>query len=282
MKPAVFDYVRPSSVQDAVSALASDPDAKVIAGGQSLVPLMNFRLASPTLLVDISRLDELDFIEVRDDKLCIGAGVRQREAERSVVAARSCALVAAALRWVGHPQIRNRGTVCGSLAHGDPSSELPAVAVATDAEFIVRNRTGERVIAARDFYLAPFWTALEEGDLLTEVRLPVDTPGIQSSVREYARRSGDFAIAGVAIRGTSGDGTPRASVGAFGVASAPVRMTATERLIESGDYSQSALDDAIATDVPSPTSDGQADGTYRLELLGELVILALADCGGRR
>ncbi len=282
MKPCSFDYVRPQTVAEALTALSSDPDAKVIAGGQSLVPLMNFRLAAPTLLVDIADLDELDFIWIRGDQLCIGARVRQRAVERSTVAASSCGLLGQALRWIGHPQIRNRGTICGSLVHGDPSAELPAVAVATGAEFVVRSVSGERIVAAADFFEAPMWTAVEEGELVTEVRFPLDPPGALSTVREYARRSGDFAIAGIAMRGHVAENPAGVRIAAFGVAHIPIRMTAVETAIAAGQSDSDALERAVHDDIPTPTDDGQADGGYRLDLVRHLLSQALVDCGGPR
>ena len=280
MKPGSFDYIRPQTVADALAALSSDPDAKVIAGGQSLGPLMNFRLAAPTLLVDIGDLDELDFIEIRGEQLRIGARVRQRAVERSRVAADSCGLLGQALRWIGHPQIRNRGTICGSLVHGDPSAELPAVAVATGAELVIRSVSGERIVAASDFFKAPMWTAVEEGELVTEVRIPVDPPRVLSTVREYARRSGDFAIAGIAMRGHIGDDPMGVRVAAFGVAHIPKRMAAVEAAVTAGQSDSEALARAVHEDIPTPTDDGQADGSYRHDLLKHLLARALVDCGG--
>ncbi len=283
MKPAPFHYQRPETLAEALTILAEDPDAKVIAGGQSLVPVMNFRLARPTTLVDISRLEDLDFIDVDKGRLCIGARVRQRAVETSDLVADSCRLLPTALRWVGHPQIRNRGTVCGSLAHGDPASELPAVAVATGAELVATGPGGQRVIPAGKFFLGPLWTELEDGEILTEVRFPVDVPGAESSVQEYARRSGDFAIAGVVVRASlDGPAMEEIAIAAFGVSTTPVRMKAIEEAILAGTNWSADLSDLVAVDVPEPTSDGQADSEYRIQLLEELLRRAITECGGHR
>ncbi len=280
MKPTAFRYERPTTVADAVAILVADPDAKVIAGGQSLVPLMNFRLATPSTLIDLAGIDKLRHVRVEGGKLCVGARVTQREAERSELVRDNFRLLPESLRWVGHVQIRNRGTVCGSLAHGDPASELPAAAVAGDAELVATGPGGQRVIPAADFYVAPLWTSLEDDEILTEVRFPVDGSDARVSVVEYARRSGDFAIAGAAIRAraTSSD-LSDAAIAAFGVDGVPVRMAATEVAVRDG-ADQQGLAEAVATDVPAPTSDGQADGAYRLDLLTELVLRGLDECRG--
>ena len=280
MKPVAFRYERPSTVAAAVAILSDALEAKVVAGGQSLVPMMNFRLATPTTLVDLAGIDELNFIRIDDGKLCIGAGVTQREVEFSESAEQSFRLLPACLRLIGHPQIRNRGTICGSLAHGDPASELPAVALVSGAEMVAAGPNSNRVIAAVDFFRAPLWTALGDDEILTEVRFPVDPPDARVSVQEYARRSGDFAIAGVAIRATaSGHELADAAIAAFGVAGTPIRLAATEAAVSDG-ADRARLAEAVAVDVPEPTTDGQADATYRLDLLTEMVVRGIDECRG--
>ena len=172
MKPPKFQFARATSIDDVVRYLDADESAKVIAGGQSLVALMNFRLATPSLLVDISRVDDLGRIEVTDTHVVIGATVRQRTAETSDDVRAHCALIPQALNHVGHVQIRNRGTVVGSIVHADPASELPAVALALGADLLVSGPGGSRVIAARDFFVAPYWTTLEHGESGSRRTLP--------------------------------------------------------------------------------------------------------------
>ena len=277
MKPSAFNYRRPTTVDEAVHLLEADPDAKVIAGGQSLVPLLNFRLATPSTIVDLAGIDALDHIEVKGQQLCIGARVTQRAAAASDVVRQHFSLLPACIAHIGHQQIRSRGTVCGSIAHGDPSSELPAAAVACGSEMVVVGSSGTRTIPAADFFLAPLWTALAGDEILTEVRFPVDQPDTRVAVREYARRSGDFAIAGVVVHASFDDTLVDPSIVAFGVGSVPVRLAAVEEVVNAGG-DRAQLTDAVAADVPEPTSDGQADGTYRRELLTSLLVDALDDC----
>jgi carbon-monoxide dehydrogenase medium subunit len=173
MKPAAFAYERPGTLGEALEALARHgSDARPLAGGQSLVPMLSLRLARPALLVDLGRLAGLDELVVRNGAVEIGAMVRQRRLERDPLVAQHVPVLAAATRYVGHPSIRNRGTLGGSLAHADPSAEYPAVALAVDAEMVVRSARGERTIPARDFFLGPFTTALAEGELLVAIRFP--------------------------------------------------------------------------------------------------------------
>jgi CO/xanthine dehydrogenase FAD-binding subunit len=200
MKPAPFEYHVPKSLDEALSLLSQHGfDAKVLAGGQSLVPTMNFRLAQPSVLIDINRIAELFYIQPQNGSgLCIGAMTRQREVERSPLVAKLAPLIAETMPHIAHPQIRNRGTIGGSLAHADPSSELPAVMVALDANFLLRKKDGERMVSARDFFIDLFTTALEPDELLTEIQVPLLSPQTGWAFKEIARRHGDYALVGVA------------------------------------------------------------------------------------
>lgn len=200
MKPAPFKYVRPDSVSGAIEALAEGGySAKVLAGGQSLIPAMNFRLAQPSILVDLGSLDELRGISEADDGgLLIGAMTSHRDVERSGLVAERAPLLAEAMPWVAHPQIRNRGTIGGSLAHADPAAELPSVMQALQAVLRVRGPEGERTIPVDDFYWGLFTTALEPDELVTAVEIPATPRNARSAFEEMSRRHGDFALVGVA------------------------------------------------------------------------------------
>lgn len=230
MKPPPFRYAAPTSVAETVQLLVAhaDVEARVLAGGQSLVPLMNFRLAQPGHLIDLRRVEELTRIHMDGDTLVIGAMVRQSGAEHSPEVALGAPLLAEALGYVAHPPIRNSGTVGGSIAHADPAAELPAVVLAMDAELTVVGPDGERTIPAGEFFRGPFTTALRSDEVLTGVRLP-RFDGAHAFV-EFARTHGNFALVGVAVLvALEDDRIARASIALSGVGPTPVRATAAER-----------------------------------------------------
>jgi carbon-monoxide dehydrogenase medium subunit len=249
VKPPPFEYHAPKSVNEAVSMLASLEDAKVLAGGQSLVPLLNFRLARPAHLVDINRIVELERVYERDGGFAIGAVVRQSDAERNQALMKRCPLVPNALRHVAHFVIRNRGTVVGSIAHADPAAELPAVLLALGGQVVARSQRGERVIDAKDLFLGAFETALEPDELVTEAWFP--RFDARSALVEESRRHGDFAMAGVALAGDR--------MALFGVAPTPV-----------------LADPADPTRGLNPSGDLEATPEFRLHLVRVLVERALA------
>ena len=235
MKPARFDYARPETLADAVKLLAgAGGDAKVIAGGQSLMPMLAFRLAAPKLLVDIGRLPDLKQIDVSPEGIELGALVRWRDIEDSETLARAHPLLADAVRHVAHYQIRNRGTVGGSLAHADPAAEMPGIALTCDATIRVMGSGGERTIGAADFFTGPLTTALSSDEVIVSVRLPPWKLQRRWAFKEFARRRGDFALAGVALfYDTDADGRALAPhIGAIGVSSTPVRLQACEAALE--------------------------------------------------
>jgi CO/xanthine dehydrogenase FAD-binding subunit len=226
VKPAAFRYFAPPSLDQALELLAEHGDqAKVLAGGQSLVPAMNFRLAQPAVLVDLNRVAELAYVEADGaGALRVGAMTRQRAVERSAEVARAAPLLRQAMPFIAHPQIRNRGTVGGSLAHADPAAELPAVALALDARFLLRRHGGERWVAAKDFYTGLFATALEPDEILSEISFQSPAERTGWSFHEVSRRHGDFALAGCAA-GVTLDPDGRcagARVVFFGVGEAPI------------------------------------------------------------
>ena len=275
MKPAAFDYYRPATVEDAVAALGTSETAKVLAGGQSLIPAMNFRLAQPDLLVDIGGVEDLDRLEVGTEGVMIGASVTQSRVMSSDEVAGAVPGLRRALRHVAHLQIRNRGTVCGSLAHADPAAELPALAIACGATMFIRGPAGERTVDAGDFFLGPFWTDLAHGEIITGVHFPSEPAGTVTFLDELAWRSGDFAITGLAAALDTRDGTVSAArMVSFGVSGVASRMTGAEQAVlgfAAGDDG-SDLYEAAYEDAADAVDDVHATGEYRREALGALAV----------
>jgi len=281
VKPPPVKYARAGSVQEAVALLAEHGgDAKVLAGGQSLVPLMSFRLARPEILVDINRVDELSYIRQVGGSLEIGAMTRQRDVELSDVVAGAVPLLPLALHHVGHVTNRNRGTVGGSIAHADPASELPALVTGLAGELVIVGPDGARTVAAEDFFAGPFTTAIDEGELLAAVRLPQLPAGTGVAVEELARRHGDFAVVAVmAAVHLAADGTvDLVRLAASGVDSVPVRLHAAEAVLAGAASTAETIAAAAATVADSihPTDDVHAPATYRREMAGLLVERAVA------
>jgi carbon-monoxide dehydrogenase medium subunit len=281
MKPPRFTYHAPTAVEEATSLLADlHEDAKVLAGGQSLIPLLSFRLAAPEHLIDINRLPGLDQVERTGNAWRIGALVRQRTVERSAELAAAVPLLAQALASVAHPQVRNRGTICGSLAHGDSSAELPAVMTALDARMTLMSAGGTRQVAADDFFQFHLTTAIGPDELLTAVEFDSPVPGTYAAFEEFALRRGDFALAGVAATATfAADGRiKQCRVVAAGVAPTPLRLAAVEELLTGSELSASVLaaaQEAAHREV-TPMGDSRADSDYRRHLLSVLVRRALS------
>lgn len=275
MKPPPFHYARPEHLNGVLRLLAEhDGGARVLAGGQSLIPLLNFRLARPEVLVDIAMVEELSRLTIEDGVLRVGASVTQRAAETSDEVARHCPLLSKALPLVGHLQNRARGTVVGSIAHADPSAELPAVALALDATMVVRSASGERIIPAGEFFLGPFTTALDPDEMLVEVRFPAGATA-RTAIKEIAPRSGDFAIAGVAGRlTTDGHGQVReVALALFGVGGLPQRLHEVERLLEGEDVTPEMLIEVAhitRATARAGSEDVHADAAYRVRVAGEL------------
>jgi CO/xanthine dehydrogenase FAD-binding subunit len=229
VKPPRFDYRAPASVEEALPLLGLD--ISVLAGGQSLVPLLNLRLAQPELVVDINGIAELDYIRADDGPLRIGAMTRQVALERSELVRRRWPLLYEAVRLVGHPQIRSRGTVGGSVAHADPAGELPVALTALDARFHLRSSAGARVLGASELFLGPLYTAREPDELLVEIEVPQQPEGTGSGFAEYARTHGDFATAGAAAVLAPGG---HAGIALLGAGPIPTRAEAAERALADG------------------------------------------------
>lgn len=276
MKPARFEYDAPSTMADAVAMMAEHGgEAKVLAGGQSLVPMMSLRLATPARLVDINKVAELQTIDRVDGSLRVGAGVRQSAAEHDPMVATEVPLLARALPLIGHFQIRNRGTVGGSIAHADPASELPAVALALDATMEVAGAVGRRDVPASEFFESTWTTTMAADELLCAVRFPVWGGPSGFAVVEIARRSGDFALVGAACGVTvDGDTVTRAAISVFGVGPTAVRAASAEEALMAGLPIEEAA--AEASHGLDPSDDIHASGVYRRQVAAVVVRRALA------
>jgi carbon-monoxide dehydrogenase medium subunit len=275
VKPDAFEYVAPTSLDEAVAALAEHgEDAKVLAGGQSLIPLLSLRLARPTALVDLNDVDELQHLTV-NGSVRVGAMTRHRHVEHSAEIAASAPLLAAAVPYIGHAAIRTRGTIGGSLAHADPAAELPAVAVALDATFEVRSLRGTRTITARDFFDGYFTTTLAPDEVLTEITFPAAPPGTKVSVQEMARRHGDFAMVAVVAQ-QDPDGDTRLAL--VNVADKPYRATEAEAAARAGADVEEIAD--LATRDLEPSTDLHATSAYRKHVARVLVRRALTELRG--
>ena len=282
MKPRPLGYTRPGSVTEALAALtAPEIEAKVLAGGQSLVPLMSMRLAAPDLLVDINRLTELSYVEVDDGQVRIGALARHAEVLASAAAAAAQPLLRKALRFVAHPAIRNRGTTVGSIVHADPAGEMPAVLVLLNGTVRVASAAGDRLIPAGEFFLGPLESAVQSGELATEVRFPV-LPGRATGTgfTELSRRRGDFAVCGVAAIASLGtDGRINAAKAAYlSMGPSPVVLDLTEAVAgRPADSTAFPAAASLARLRLRPTSDIHATARYRSQLAGVLTERALAE-----
>ena len=268
MIPAPFDYVRARSAEEAIAALGEHgDDAKLLAGGMSLLPLMKFRLATPAVLVDVGRLRDLSYVRDAGDHLAVGALTRHRDLETSELLAGQCGSLRAVAAEVGDNQVRHRGTIGGSVAHGDPASDLPALLLALDATFVIRGPGGDRTVEARDFFHGFLETALEPDELLTEIRVP-KLPGAGYSYQKFNRRAQDWATVGaIAVR----NGETRVAL--VNMASTPVRATGVEEALAGGASPAEAAE--RAAEGTEPPGDLNATPEYREHLARVLVRRAL-------
>lgn len=276
MKPAPFELARPRHLDEALALLAANSlDAKVIAGGQSLVPVMNLRLATPQLLIDLNRIDELAGVRLESDRLRIGAMTRQAALMRDANIAAHAPLIAKALPHIGHLQTRARGTIGGSLAHADPAAELPLVMIALDAQFVLRTSKSERTVAARVFFRDAMSTALGDGELLTEIIVPVAPLGARTDFRELSRRPGDFAMVAVAAQFVAGV----LSVAVGGLESTPRYCRSLIDALARVRFAQTELATLIQTELAQtrPLADLHASAGYRRHLAAVLLEESLAE-----
>ena len=280
MKPAPFEYIRPGSLPEALDALARHASTgKILAGGQSLVPMMNLRLVKPAVLIDINRVPGLADIRVDGGELVIDALARHAALLASELVAKHCPLMADAYRWVAHGPIRNRGTLGGNISHADPASEMPAVLAACDATIGVRNAKRARTVPATEFFTGALATVLVDGEMVTEIRIPVARPGQGAAWRETTNRQGDFAMAGVAaIVSVTGGKCTHASVAVSGMERPGVRLPAVEKQLVGTPLDAAAITGAarMAGEVVRPSDSYHADATYKRELVETLTERTLA------
>ena len=284
MKPAPFDYHAPKQLAEAADLLATLSNAKVLAGGQSLVPMMNFRYVVVDHLVDLSAVEDLHGIEVVDGKLRIGAMTCQRDIEQSAEVAKYCPLMTEVLRYVGHRQTRNRGTIGGSLAHADPAAELPAVCAAYDATIHLASVRGLRAVPFREFTTGFMATALEADEMIAAIDLPIWRQGHGYGFQEFARRHGDFALAGAAALLDVGANNivRNAALALCGVAVSPIRVEAAEARLLGQPLDDVLIQSAAAAAwLVEPLSDIHASGDYRRHLAQVLSTRALTDAARR-
>jgi carbon-monoxide dehydrogenase medium subunit len=280
MKPAPFEYVAPASDEEALAALASYAgDARLLAGGQSLIPLLNLRMARPAALIDLGRCAGLDYIRVEDGALVFGPMTRQSAAERSGLVQQCAPLIAQAMPYLGHPTIRNRGTIGGTLAHADRVAELPGVAVALGAEMVALGPGGRRTIAAQDFYLGDLTNALQPDEMLREIRFPVSTPGSRSAFVEAGNRHHDLAIVGIAaqLELDAQGRCSKARIVAIGIAGAPARLERAEQRLAGSLLDDEVLGEAARACLEGiePEGDTYASAAYRRHVTPGLVERAL-------
>ena len=265
MIPAAFEYVRAGSVDEAVALLGGDEDAKLLAGGHSLIPTMRLRFSRPSLLVDIGRLDDLRYVRKNGDRIAIGALTRHAELVCDPVLTQHCALIGEAAALIGDPQVRHRGTIGGSVAHGDPASDLGTILLTLDAELVARGPGGERTIPAAEFFTGPFDNALEHQEVLTEIRVPKAA----GAYLKYVRRAHDWATVGVAAARVDG----RVHVGLTSMGPTPLRARSVEEAFAGGASPADAA--AHAADGTMPPTDASASSEYRAHLAQVLVRRAL-------
>ena len=281
MKPSRFDYLRPDSVDEALRMLAEDPDeSKILAGGQSLIPVLNFRMASPERLIDINRLSDLAYLRSVDGSLHMGALTRHATLEKSRLIERRWPLLKEAVHWVAHAAIRNRGTIGGSVSHADSAAELPVALTALNATIVARSSSrGERCIPAQDFFVGTMTTAMEPDELLVEVRVPPLPAGHGFAFEEISRRNGDFGLAGSAVvltvdqQGTCSD----ARISLLGAAQTPLRVPRAEVRLTGSVIDDAAVEEAVqlACEASEPTGDLHGSAEYRRSLIGVVVRRAI-------
>jgi carbon-monoxide dehydrogenase medium subunit len=286
MIPSRFDYVAPSTLDDAVTLLREHSgEAKVLSGGQSLIPMLKLRLATPTVLVDISRIDGLEYIQERDGALRIGALAREADIEQSAVVRDRYPLLLDTARVIADPIVRNSATICGNVAHGDPGNDHPATMIALDASFVLQGPNGTRTVAARDFFVGLFTTVLEPDEILTEVVIPTPPPRSGGAYIKLERKVGDFATAAVAAQVTleANGSCQRAGIGLTNVGPTPIRATNAEAFLQNKPLDATTIAEAatLAASVAEPVADRRGTEDYKRDLIRVLTSRALTLAGRR-
>lgn len=285
MKPAAFDYVRAESVEHAVTALsAAGGDGKILAGGQSLMPMMNFRLVKPSVVVDINAIAGLDAVTLQGDRIVLGALVRHRVTASDRLIASHIPVLHNAMKHVAHLTVRNRGTFCGSVCHADPAAEMPMMALLLNGIVHIASPQGERTLSAGDFLVGSLMTALEPDELVTRIELETMPDDSGWGFHEYARRHGDYALAAVATTlRRSGECAKDVRLAVMGVGEMPCRLPEVEALLEGSRMDEGVISDAVAAlrSSVAPNSDLNASSDYRRHLVGALAARALRDAWGR-
>ena len=285
MKPAAFDYVRAESVEHAVQALAAaDGDGKVIAGGQSLMPMMNFRLVKPSVLVDINRIPGLDTVQMCGDKLVLGALVRHRMTATDTLIAQHIPVLHHAMKHVAHLTVRNRGTFCGSVCHADPAAEMPMMSLLLNGIVHIASPRGGRIIVAKDFFVGSLMTALEPDELVIEIEIDTLPAGTGWGFEEFARRHGDYALASAAVTMRYRDGVASdVRIGLMGVGEMPMRAPQIEAMLEGRELDAVLIGESVEAlrAELEPNSDLNASADYRRHLAGVLARRAITDAWAR-
>lgn len=280
MKPAPFHYERPDTLAAVLALLAQKQgETKILAGGQSLVPMMNFRLAKPERLIDINRLPGLDYIRLEGSEIAIGALARHADVKASALVAKHVPLMHAAYEWIAHAAVRNRGTLCGNLCHSDPASEMPAIMLVCGATMVVQSQTQTRRIPASEFFLGLYETAVKSDEMLVEVRVPVATAGQTFGFEEVSMRKGDYAWAVVACLATVTAGKfSQVAVAAAGIGARAIRLPSAEHAVSGKAATQAHCDAAgqAAYDAVDPFGDVANSAEYRRDLVRALVSRTLA------
>ncbi len=285
MIPPTFDYRAPTSLSEALSLLGDNPDAKILAGGHSLIPMMRFRMASPSMLIDLKRVDGLSYIREDGDWLKIGAMTREAALDRSDVIQKSYPLLADTTRVIADPLVRNLATVGGNIAHADPANDHPATMLAYEAEVVATGPGGERTIPITDFFTDAFTTALEQGEILTEIRIPVAQNGSGGAYLKLERKVGDYATAAVAAQ-LSLDGSGKvasAGIGLTNVGLTPIKATAAEDAVKGKALDDDAVREAakLASEAAEPIEDHRGSEDYKRSLVRTLTYRALKKAEGR-
>lgn len=281
MIPPSFSYRAPASLKEALALVdASGGEAKFLAGGHSLLPMMKFRVAEPEVLIDLGGVAELRGIRQVGERVHIGPMSTENEILRSPLLAEKCPLLPEVARWIADPQVRNRGTIGGDIAHGDPANDHPAVMQALEADFVLRSSKGERVVPARDFYLGTYYTALEPTELLAEIRVPVLGPGTGYAYKKLKRKTGDFAIAAACVVVTmTGETCKRIAITLTNVGPTPLRASAAEAALAGKPVDEAAIERAaqLAMQICDPAEDLRGDKEYKTYMAGEMVRRAIRE-----